>query len=378
MKENAISHEKLKELQSLSLGAKVNMTIAKLLEICYKTDFKIAVAYSGGKDSSVLLDITARVWAMERETHGDRPLVVVFADTSNEHAGMAKFVVDSCKQVEDRYGIKIELHKVRGDKTYPDVIKTHGYPIASKQTARKISDIRKWLKKSGVKWDDIKDKLDDGLKSAKYLRKLGASNTVVLYLTGIKSDDSVSKSPLAKCWRPLIAADFETSGICCNILKKAPIKAIQKQFKLVPVIAEMASDSKSRKNAYMHTGCNSFNSGELKSKPMGFWIQYEPEKYIYKRDVPLFKIYGKVEKHKKEYKCTGEQHTGCKLCLFGCKFKARETQFTDLAKTEPNTVRWAFKPVSEGGLGYLEIIEYLNKNCKCKIQIPYDVLGLEE
>ena len=45
-------------------------------------------------------------------------------------------------------------------------------------------------KERKIKWEDISDKLDNGIESANLLRKLGASNTVVLYLTGIRKDNT--------------------------------------------------------------------------------------------------------------------------------------------------------------------------------------------
>lgn len=71
---------------------------------------------------------------------------------------------------------------------------------------------------------------------------------------------------------------------------------------------------------------------------------------------------------KKCYRCTKAQRTGCALCGFGIKFDTQ--RFVRLQETEPSKVAFAFKPISQGGLGYKETCEYLNEYCNTKIVIP--------
>jgi hypothetical protein len=68
------------------------------------------------------------------------------------------------------------------------------------------------------------------------------------------------------------------------------------------------------------------------------------------------------------YRCTKAQRTGCALCGFGIKFDPE--RFVRLQETEPAKVAYAFKPISQGGLGYKEVCEYTNEYCKTKIVIP--------
>lgn len=352
---------------------KVLITYTRLLELCMKVNYKIAVSFSGGKDSTVLLDMVARFWANDKEAHRNAPLVVVFANTSNEFAGMENFVKFYCKYIEDKHGITVDLHIARGEKTFYEVLQSEGYPIASKQISKRVKTVRKWLEESGVRWEETKDKLDDGIKSAEYLRGLGAAHSVVLYLTGIKQNNAAAKSyKLSKRWRPLIPAPFDSSPVCCEILKKAPMKVIQKELGLNPVIAEMADDGQSRRKAYLKTGCNAFKNGKAISKPMGPWVEQDVLWYINFYKLPYFPIYGDLVKDDETglLSFTGEQRTGCKLCLFGCQFKDRIEQFTRLAETEPQTVEFAMRPKEEKGLGYKEVLDYINQNCKCKIQLP--------
>ncbi|WP_087066433.1 phosphoadenosine phosphosulfate reductase domain-containing protein [Intestinibacillus massiliensis] len=364
-----VTAEKLKEMQGYSPEFKHHLSVSKIYQACLKTGYKIAVSFSGGKDSTVLLDITARVWSKTRKDHGDIPLPVVYANTSNEFSGMEVFVRQYCAYIGHKHGIGIDLHVVRGEQTYYDVLRTEGYPVASKKTARKVREVRSWLQESGVRWDDIKGRLKDGIQSANMLRAMGAPDTIVLDLTGIKSDNKVSTyNKLALKWRPLITAPFKVSEKCCDILKKAPIKIIERELGLSPVIAEMASDSETRKQSYLKTGCNAFKGNHVKSKPMGFWLEQDVLWYIDRYKLPTAPMYGDlVRQADGTLKFSGEQRTGCKLCLFGCQFDPERLE--RLKGMEPQTIDFALRGLEQGGLGYREVVEYINENCKCKMKI---------
>lgn len=373
MSEQAFTVEDLQKMWARTPERKVAVTQTKILEVCLRTNYKVAVSFSGGKDSAVLLDIVARCWAADTGQHGNAPLVVAFADTSNEFAGMQKFVKEYCKFIEAKHGIAIDLHIVRGEKTYYEVLKEIGYPVGSKRISKQVRKIRNWLKLSGVQWDEIRDNLDNEIESAGFLRSLGAPDTIVLYLTGIKSNNEKSKHfKLSKRWRPLIPAPFNVSEECCEKLKKAPIRAIENELGLNPIIAEMAADGEQRKASYLKTGCNAFSDGKARSKPMGFWLEKDVLWYHERYKLPHFQSYGDLvcDEETGELHFTGEQRTGCKLCLFGCQFKDRKAQFERLNEAEPQTVEFALRPISEKGLGYREVLEYINKNCKCDIAIP--------
>ena len=67
----------------------------------------------GGADSSVLLDMFAKFWSIQKEQHGNKPLLVIYANTSNEFVAMPKHVKAFCKYIEQKYNIVIDLHIVR-------------------------------------------------------------------------------------------------------------------------------------------------------------------------------------------------------------------------------------------------------------------------
>lgn len=102
---------------------------------------------------------------------------------------------------------------------------------------------------------------------------------------------------------------------------------------------------------------------------MGSITEQTVLRYIYENKVPISPCYGELQKLENgDYKFTLAQRSGCTLCGFG--IKNEWDRFAELYKVEPAKVKYAFTPVSKGGLGYKEICEYLNKYCKCKIEIP--------
>lgn len=407
-----IELDELRTRQSWPFSKKLATTQAKIMQVCKHTNWKIAVSFSGGKDSAVLLDQVALFWSLNKDKHGNKPLVVLFANTKNEFAGMIAYVKYYCQYISKKYNIEIDLRIAQGKQDFIYVIRNVGYPIGSKKISRQVRDIRNWMKISGVDQNEIesvfkkekelrknltnkyikemtdnkqyggdvnaikkesysKAKQEAAIWAANEFRFFEAPAGVVLYLTGIKQDDRPSFSwRLAEKWRPLLWAPFECSEECCGIIKKSPIRQIEEELQLSPVIGEMADDGNTRETAYLKTECNAFHGEKAKSKPMGFWLEQDVLTYIKIYNIPIFSIYGELIKLKNgTYKFTGEQRTGCKLCMFGIQFPDRKDQFQRLAKTEPNTVRMAMLDIEKGGLGYGKVIMYLNENCKCNINI---------
>lgn len=110
--------ERLKELQALPLHRKVGISIARITEWYQHWKGKVYVAFSGGKDSTVLLYLV-------RHLFPDVP--AVFSNTGLEFPELQKFV----KTVPN---LKILYPKIR----FPDVISKYGYPLISKETAEAI------------------------------------------------------------------------------------------------------------------------------------------------------------------------------------------------------------------------------------------------
>lgn len=287
--------EQLKRLQKLPLEQKVILSkrrIERFLDVYNKECY---VAFSGGKDSTVLLDIVRQI---------DRSIPAVFSDTGLEYPEIRSFV----KTIDN-------VVWVRPTKTFKQVIDEYGYPIVSKKVAHQISLIKR---------------IPNG-KAAK------------LYLSGITSDGKNAPSwKLSNKWLHLIDAPFKISEKCCDYLKKQPLNKYNKKTGKKPIIGTMADEGEERKKSWLKSGCNSFNAKQPKSTPLAFWTEKDIWEYIHRYKIAYSEIYDK-----------GEERTGCMFCMFGCGFKGGLDRFKRMKENNPAQYKYCME-----NLGLREVIQY--------------------
>ena len=117
----------LYQMQSLPLGAKVRMTERRIQEWIEEFGEEgVYVSFSGGKDSTVLLDIVRK----------DFPNVkAVFIDTGLEYPEIRKFV----RMFDNVDWLKPKM-------TFKQVIEKYGYPFISKEVSECVDGARKYLR----------------------------------------------------------------------------------------------------------------------------------------------------------------------------------------------------------------------------------------
>ena len=120
--------ERLKELQSLSLERKIQITQTRIIEWYQHYQGQVCISFSGGKDSTVLLHIA-------RELYPNIP--AVFSNTGLEYAEIQRFV-------KTKENIDIVVPKMRFD----EVVSTYGYPLIGKEVAEAIYYARRIRSKS--------------------------------------------------------------------------------------------------------------------------------------------------------------------------------------------------------------------------------------
>lgn len=106
----------LRDMQALPLEEKISLTKRRIIDWSDHFRGNIFVSFSGGKDSTVLLDLV-------RETLCDDSIPAVFANTGLEYAQIQRFV-------QDTPNAEIVRPRMRFD----EVISTYGYPIISFET----------------------------------------------------------------------------------------------------------------------------------------------------------------------------------------------------------------------------------------------------
>jgi len=270
-----ITHQILKQRQGLPLEAKIIFSQKRIREWHDHWLGQTYIAFSGGKDSTVLLDLV-------RELYPETP--AVFCDTGLEYPEIKDFV----KTIPNVIWVKPKL-------TFKQVLDKYGYPIISKNIARMLHELQ----------TRPKDSL-----------------TYILRKTGINSKGEFhTTSKLPQKYEYLENASFKISDECCAILKKNPSKEYEKISKRHPYTGVMAADSRMREAEYLKHGCNAFNNKRPISTPLGIWLEQDIWDYIKLKQIPYSKIYD-----------MGHLRTGC---MFGVHLESSPNRFEKMKEQHP-------------------------------------------
>lgn len=126
----------LQTLQQLPLEVKVLKTKERIREwVRHWGVDGVYISFSGGKDSTVLLHIVRELYPS---------VEAVFVDTGLEYPEIRDFV----KTFDNVTWLKPKMN-------FKKVIEKYGYPFISKEVSEKVSEVRKWLDRQGLKWSDL-------------------------------------------------------------------------------------------------------------------------------------------------------------------------------------------------------------------------------
>ena len=283
---NVYTRQDLAVMQAWPLERKIQVTQTKIIEWYRHYDGNVSVAFSGGKDSLVLLDLARRAFPN---------IPAVYVDTGLEYPEVREFV----KTVSNVTWMRPEI-------PFTKVIERYGYPVISKDVARRIYYARR-----GSEW-------------------------AVRHLNGQNRDGTPSRyNERFMKWRFLLEAPFPISSRCCEVMKERPIQKYVRRTGSAQLIATMACESMRRQMVYLKTGCNVFNAKEPRSKPMSFWLEQDVLAYLRMTGIPYAPIYGKIIEHRGRLVTTGEHRTGCMFCMFGVHLEKKPNRFQRMALTHP-------------------------------------------
>lgn len=288
----------LKLLQALPLEVKIMKSKARIEEWYRFYCKQVYVSFSGGKDSTVLLHLVRNLYP---------DVEAVFSDTGLEFPEIRDFVktIDNVKWLKPKLGFK-------------QVIEKYGYPVVSKEQSQYIYELRHLNK-----------------ECITYQRRLNGNKW--------------GRGKISKKWKFLIDAPFETSHLCCSVMKKRPIKKYEKETGNNGFIGTMAEESQMRTSVYCQQGCNAFDNKRPISTPLGFWTEKDIWEYINLYNLPYSKIYD-----------MGYERTGCMFCMYGIGFDKGENRFQRMQKTHPKQYEYCMKDTDNGGLGLGYVLDYIN------------------
>ena len=355
---NAFTKDDLKRFQSESLDQKEQRSLAKISEWFSYWNNEVYVAFSGGKDSSVLADLCG-FWC----SGIGATLYLVFVNTGLEYPEIQRHVKDFAEYLRKKYNIEVVLDILRPQMRFDEVIKTYGYPMISKEVSKCVSSAKRLDSKYG---QVCRDRLN-----GTYKQKSG----------------ELSMFNCEK-YKPLLDVDFDISHRCCDVMKKAPSHDYAKRTGRKPITAQMADESRVREQNWLKHGCNGFDMSSPISNPMSFWTEQDVLQYIKKHNLPIASVYGEIEYANdpeqiriddlgiecdscEALHLSGLQRTGCIFCGFGCHLDKSPSRFERLKETHPRQYEYCigggeydengiWKP-NKQGLGMGHVFDELNK-----------------
>lgn len=275
--------------QALPLDLKIGLTKNRIRSWYEYYNGQVYISFSGGKDSTVLLDLV-------RQDFPDVP--AVFVDTGLEYPEIRDFV----KSIPNVFWIKPKMG-------FKDVLEKYGYPVIGKETSQFIYQCKHHKS-----------------EKTKQLRLYGAFG---------RKGQRLGNIPFK--WQFLLNAPFECSDRCCDIMKKLPMKEFQKKSGRNPMVGTMADESRRRRSTYYRNGCNAFNSKMPLSTPMSFWLEADVWDYIKTTNLPYCKIYD-----------MGYHRTGCMFCMFGVQHEKQPNRFQRMAETHPAQYKYCIEKLGLG------------------------------
>lgn len=273
--------------------------------------------------------------------------------------------------------------------TKPRILQEFGFPVISKETAKKIEALANPTEKNkdyrhaivtGQTGERGGFKVSKKMKMAqKWLKKFGG------YANEVEGT-SYNKP------------DFKVSAKCCYYLKEKPCDDWAKEHNSVPFMGIMASEGGLRAKGLMVNGCNYFGVHITRSAPFAIFYRddllrlaremdqkwkdgwkeefyqkgvlegYLPEGYEMPESI-VPEIYGEIaEREDGTLYTTKAQRTGCSMCGFGIHLEKPPHRFDQLRERNPKEWQfWLYECCTdENGqkYGWAKVLDYIG--------VPYE------
>lgn len=245
----------------------------RITDLCYKTAGDVYVSFSGGKDSTIVLELL-------KQCELENQVKAVFCDTGIELKATKDFV----HWVSENYYHNVEI--IKPEMSFAGVIKQYGKPALSK------------LKSKGIRT---------------YQKKPSCKTSAYLF------NRTGTRFALADKDMHFIHPDFgiKVSEHCCREMKKKPFATYAKEHHVSGYFTGMRmAEGGAREFLYnrkKESGniCTSIKNGLIEKSPIIDWSDEMCDWFINEFDVPLSKAYT-------DY---GFSRTGCFLCPYNRQLK---------------------------------------------------------
>lgn len=289
-KQNVYSYEQLSEMQGMSLDVKIawaNEVIVKALARLEKP----SVAFSAGKDSTVLLHLI-------RQHRPD--VTVIYGNTGIEFPECVKFA----RWLRDEW--ELVYYEARPEVTFWWVVEEYGWPL-----------LGKGFGVGGVAHKSSREEFYNELRGRGEL-------------TGGYA----------------IQAEVPISSACCTFLKERPSQKLQKKLGIDGVfLGILASESRQRMFNFLEYGEWYYAKSQKtwKCHPLAIWTDEDIWAYIHRFDVPYASLYDMgYTNDKGEFIC--HKRNGCMFCGMDIGFP--NNHLAIMRRTHPKA--WRILMVNKG------------------------------
>lgn len=318
--------------QSLPYKGKVIHAEQRAREFYEKLDGKVFCSV-GGLDSIVLLTFLRKY-------------------ISHEIPGVSVSVLED-KSIQEIHKKLPNMVFLKPQKSKVQVIKDHGYPVISKDVARKINLLQNPTEKN------------------KTIR-----HAILTGQTGEQGGYKMSRHmKMANKWQELFYkqdAPFKVSDKCCYYMKEKPCNDYSKETGQKPFLGLMASEGGKRQKALMKNGCNYYGKTVVRSCPFAIFSRQDLLQLALDLEVPIPRVYGEIVRDPNgTLRTTRAQRTGCSMCGFGVHMEKRPHRFDRLR--EDNYKEWHFWMYD---MGWGQVLDYIGVNWEDEYQEPDEQLNL--
>lgn len=248
---------------------------------------EIIISFSGGKDSTVLLDLVIKVF---QEMLDQKQIEMMYLVPSYAFEITFPETFSFIKSIKENYQQNFikEIYFAKPKYAWNTILKEYGYPIYSKQISVIINRITNVKSKNGLtKWIF-------GINTTRF--KL--SKKRLFLLDKRMRDWSNYDFENKEYFGPTLDEKYYFySEKCCNYIKGG-----LKHIKKPSFVGTMASESQLRKQSWINYGCNVITKNHELSRPLSIFNSSDIWRYIFENKIRINPKYGDFSKHLKEIK----------------------------------------------------------------------------